>query len=149
MFVRILLTLPAVILLSATAAGAQDPPPPAAAEEPHAPLQAPGGTIQPPAAPPVAPPAAPQHATPPVTATPSADCPCRNQTGLVGTHPTGPAQVPGPTYPPQYVQQMPLPPASPGWTPATGGLHPRYPYYSYRRPWYYRGPASQNVTIPW
>jgi hypothetical protein len=29
------------------------------------------------------------------------------------------------------------------------GLHPRYPYYSYRRPWYPAGPASVNVTIIW
>ncbi|REJ76761.1 MAG: hypothetical protein DWQ29_15585 [Planctomycetota bacterium] len=31
----------------------------------------------------------------------------------------------------------------------TGGLHLRYPYYSYRRPWYRPGPASVNVTIIW
>lgn len=30
-----------------------------------------------------------------------------------------------------------------------GGIHPRYPYYSYRRPWYPPGPASANVTIIW
>jgi hypothetical protein len=30
-----------------------------------------------------------------------------------------------------------------------GGLHPRFPYYSYRRPWYYDGPASTNVNIDW
>lgn len=30
-----------------------------------------------------------------------------------------------------------------------GGLHLRYPYYSYRRPWYPAGPASVNVTIIW
>jgi hypothetical protein len=29
------------------------------------------------------------------------------------------------------------------------GLHLRYPYYSYRRPWYPAGPASVNVTIIW
>jgi hypothetical protein len=34
--------------------------------------------------------------------------------------------------------------------PATNdGLHLRYPYYSYRRPWYPAGPASVNVTIIW
>ncbi len=31
----------------------------------------------------------------------------------------------------------------------TAGTHTRYPFYSYRRPWYYPGPASQNVTIVW
>jgi hypothetical protein len=30
-----------------------------------------------------------------------------------------------------------------------GGLHERFPYYSYRRPWYYPGPVSLNVTIVW
>jgi hypothetical protein len=29
------------------------------------------------------------------------------------------------------------------------GLHVRYPYYSYRRPWYPAGPESINVTIIW
>lgn len=29
------------------------------------------------------------------------------------------------------------------------GLHLRYPYYSYRRPWYPAGPAGVNVTIIW
>lgn len=33
--------------------------------------------------------------------------------------------------------------------PANDGLHLRYPYYSYRRPWYPAGPASVNVTIIW
>ncbi|WP_437204926.1 hypothetical protein [Planctomicrobium sp. SH664] len=32
---------------------------------------------------------------------------------------------------------------------APGTLHERYPYYSYRRPWYTPGPVSQNVTIVW
>ena len=32
---------------------------------------------------------------------------------------------------------------------APGMLHERYPFYSYRRPWYTPGPASQNVTIVW
>lgn len=31
----------------------------------------------------------------------------------------------------------------------SGGLHVRFPYYSYRRPWYTRGPASLNVDIIW
>ncbi len=31
----------------------------------------------------------------------------------------------------------------------SGGLHTRYPYYSYRHPWFYQGPPSQNVTIVW
>lgn len=31
----------------------------------------------------------------------------------------------------------------------SGGLHTRYPYYSYRAPWYYQGPPSLNVTIVW
>lgn len=30
-----------------------------------------------------------------------------------------------------------------------GGEHARYPYYSYRRPWYAPGPASRNVNIVW
>ncbi|HWL06960.1 MAG TPA: hypothetical protein VNQ76_00960 [Planctomicrobium sp.] len=29
------------------------------------------------------------------------------------------------------------------------GMHDRYPYYSYRRPWYSPGPASRNVNIIW
>lgn len=33
--------------------------------------------------------------------------------------------------------------------PVSGGLHERYPYYSYRRPWYTPGPASLNATIVW
>ncbi len=34
----------------------------------------------------------------------------------------------------------------PSWA---GRLHVRFPYYSYRRPWYTRGPASLNVDIIW
>ena len=34
----------------------------------------------------------------------------------------------------------------PGWA---GQLHVRYPYYSYRRPWFTPGPKSLNVTIVW
>ena len=34
--------------------------------------------------------------------------------------------------------------------PATAGpTHVRYPYYSYRRPWYTPGQQSFNVTIVW
>jgi hypothetical protein len=29
------------------------------------------------------------------------------------------------------------------------GWHNRYPYYSYRAPWYYPGPAGMNATIAW
>jgi hypothetical protein len=36
-----------------------------------------------------------------------------------------------------------------GFNSAGGGIHDRYPYYSYRRPWYTAGPASANVTIVW
>ncbi len=31
----------------------------------------------------------------------------------------------------------------------TAGMHLRFPYYSYRHPWFYDGPASLNVTIVW
>ncbi|MBL8816652.1 MAG: hypothetical protein JNL58_11530 [Planctomyces sp.] len=30
-----------------------------------------------------------------------------------------------------------------------GGVHYRYPYHSYRRPWFHPGPHSANVTIAW
>jgi len=30
-----------------------------------------------------------------------------------------------------------------------GGVHGRYPYHSYRRPWFHPGPKSANVTIVW
>lgn len=30
-----------------------------------------------------------------------------------------------------------------------GGIHERFPYYSYRRPWYTPGQSSLNVTIVW
>jgi hypothetical protein len=36
-----------------------------------------------------------------------------------------------------------------GYGPPVDGVHARYPYYSYRRPWYTAGPASANVTIVW
>lgn len=29
------------------------------------------------------------------------------------------------------------------------GMHLRYPYYNYRSPWTYGGPASVNYTIQW
>lgn len=29
------------------------------------------------------------------------------------------------------------------------GVHGRYPYHSYRRPWFHPGPKSANVTIVW
>ncbi|MEW4487540.1 hypothetical protein AB1L42_05630 [Thalassoglobus sp. JC818] len=31
----------------------------------------------------------------------------------------------------------------------SGGYHYRYPYYSYRRPWFPAGPASRTVDIVW
>jgi hypothetical protein len=33
--------------------------------------------------------------------------------------------------------------------PPIAGVHGRYPYYSYRRPWYPVGPVSANITIVW
>lgn len=30
-----------------------------------------------------------------------------------------------------------------------GGVHQRYPYHSYRRPWFHPGPASANISIVW
>lgn len=30
-----------------------------------------------------------------------------------------------------------------------GGIHHRYPYHSYRRPWAHPGPPSTNITIVW
>lgn len=30
-----------------------------------------------------------------------------------------------------------------------GGVHYRYPYHSYRRPWFHPGPPSTNITICW
>lgn len=47
-------------------------------------------------------------------------------------------QVPYVYYRPEAV----VPPANEGW-------HVRYPYYSYRRPWYPPGPGGVNVTIVW
>ena len=31
----------------------------------------------------------------------------------------------------------------------SGGYHYRYPYFSYRRPWFPAGPASRTVDIIW
>lgn len=70
-----------------------------------------------------------------------------------------------PPYHVQYVQPAVVAPVIPlgpamsdfGVTPVTGvGLansrgepgHVRYPYHSYRRPWYFPGQPSFNVTIP-
>ncbi|MEZ6066713.1 MAG: hypothetical protein R3B90_13640 [Planctomycetaceae bacterium] len=37
-----------------------------------------------------------------------------------------------------------------GYTGApASGMHQRHPYYNYRAPWYYVGPASNTVTIIW
>lgn len=30
-----------------------------------------------------------------------------------------------------------------------GGIHYRYPYHSYRRPWAHPGPATTNISIVW
>lgn len=30
-----------------------------------------------------------------------------------------------------------------------GGVHYRYPYHSYRRPWHHPGPPSTNISIVW
>ena len=49
--------------------------------------------------------------------------------------------APGMAFPHGY-------PGVPSFGPAPG-LHARYPYYSYRRPWYTPGPASLNVNIIW
>jgi hypothetical protein len=83
--------------------------------------------------------------------------------------------IPEPPLPPDpAVPTTPVPPSAPtyetptapgvtwpqdyGWywyrpeavVPGTNaGSHLRYPYYSYRRPWYPAGPASVNVTIIW
>lgn len=50
-----------------------------------------------------------------------------------------------------YGQPLAGPPAGlPGYTgAAAAGMHPRYPYYSYRHPWFTPGPVSGNVTILW
>ncbi|MCA8998055.1 MAG: hypothetical protein KDA80_13750 [Planctomycetaceae bacterium] len=37
-----------------------------------------------------------------------------------------------------------------GGAPAYGaGVHGRYPFFSYRAPWYTPGPVSRNITIVW
>lgn len=84
--------------------------------------------------------------------------------------PDAPAVAPAPVHPPAPIAEprpvtKPHPAsATPYYVPnqrhirylpesvipgTTGGLHLRYPYYSYRRPWYRPGPASVNVTIIW
>jgi hypothetical protein len=57
---------------------------------------------------------------------------------MIGTYPPPPGHPGGVWYRPEAV----VPPTN-------DGLHLRYPYYSYRRPWYPPGPASINVTIVW
>ncbi len=47
----------------------------------------------------------------------------------------------GPRHPAFYAEVIGAPP--------TDLFHVRYPYYSYRRPWYTPGPGSVNVTIVW
>ncbi|MEW4527207.1 hypothetical protein [Maioricimonas sp. JC845] len=153
---RTVLTLPTLLLMSATIVSAQDPPTPAADDTLSAPLKAPGGAEPKPSSPPAIPhhddavdQAAPTDAAP-AEAAPTDDCPCRDKSAAADSQPAPPMPIPTTTYPPQQLPYgMPpttWPPVSTGWD---GGLHPRYPYYSYRRPWYYRGPASLNVTIPW
>lgn len=78
------------------------------------------------------------------------------------TPPEAPAHPPSPRYEEPKPQAWP----APGYTalydagyhwyrpeavvPGIHGcVHHRYPYYSYRRPWYPAGPASANVTIIW
>jgi len=88
----------------------------------------------------------------------------------IETAPVGSTRVPTPAVPPAVsAADTLLLPASPAavpycptavdWgvryrpeavvPPANDGLHVRYPYYSYRRPWYPAGPQSINVTIIW
>jgi len=43
----------------------------------------------------------------------------------------------GPSFPPAF------------YSGPAGDEHLRFPYYSYRRPWYTPGPASRNVNIVW
>lgn len=80
----------------------------------------------------------------PTFTTPSAGSAAPRPAPLVTTYPAAncpPAVLPydpGVYYRPEAV----IPPAN-------DGLHVRYPYYSYRRPWYPPGPQSLNVTIIW
>jgi len=51
---------------------------------------------------------------------------------------------------PQYNSFATVPNVIPYFhTGPAGGEHPRFPYYSYRRPWYTPGPVSRNVNIVW
>lgn len=59
-----------------------------------------------------------------------------------GDVPDGPGPV-GP-YPDPYLTGYEGLPNMDG-----GGVHYRYPYHSYRRPWAHPGPLSTNVTIVW
>jgi hypothetical protein len=63
------------------------------------------------------------------------ECPCDQVRIAAATESLGP---------PEFTDRLVAPPV-----PHVGGLHDRYPYYSYRRPWYSPGPVSMNVTIPW
>lgn len=108
----------------------------------------------------------PSHVSPP----PQRDPRYYGATGTsypVYEYPPQPQYVP--SYPPAGVYVVPQYQHQPGWgvpldgdgvNPAgaegiyvgpsySGGLHIRHPYYSYRRPWYTRGPASLNVDIVW
>jgi hypothetical protein len=55
--------------------------------------------------------------------------------------PLGAAPELAPRHPRFYAEVIGAPP--------TDLFHVRYPYYSYRRPWYTPGPGSVNVTIIW
>jgi hypothetical protein len=57
---------------------------------------------------------------------------------------------PAPTHPvaPPVVYTLPGPTRGDGGATA-GGTHIRYPYYNYRSPWTYGGPASFNHDILW
>jgi hypothetical protein len=58
-----------------------------------------------------------------------------------GVLPFGAAPQFAPRHPAFYAEVIGAPP--------TDLFHVRYPYYSYRRPWYTPGPGSVNVTIVW
>jgi hypothetical protein len=116
-------------------------------------------------------PASPPAVTPPVVARPDATyvrpamaCgPVVPAVTAVPVYAPCPTSVCGPFGPPQFGNApgpgtgVAVPPVPPAYLAApTGfyaspvcGIHDRYPYYSYRRPWYTAGPASANVTIVW
>ena len=64
--------------------------------------------------------------------------------------------APAPAWPVVPIQPVALDPFYGAYTGASGPMfnargemgHVRYPYYSYRRPWYWAGQPSFNVTIP-